>query len=84
MTQKTGDSKKDSALAKMIIDLAPGDGERVYVIRSPQAGTEDMEKARHRRVMYGIEFTDGIGITRDVDLAAQIKAEFPDYIVTEA
>jgi len=33
--------------------------------------------------MYGVEFTEGIGITVDLELAEKITKEFPEYTYEE-
>jgi hypothetical protein len=70
-------------IASLIVDVDAPEGSDIYVIRAPIAGTERAKEVRSNLTMYGIEMTEGIGLTTDLELAKRITLEFPDYVYEE-
>lgn len=66
-------------IASLIVDADAPEGETVYILKAPIAGTERAKEARSNLTMYGIEMTEGIGISTDKELVERVVAEFPDY-----
>ena len=66
-------------IASLIVDADAPEGETVYVLKAPIAGTDRAKEARSNLTMYGIEMTEGIGISTDLELVQKIVLEFPDY-----
>ena len=81
-------------VASLLVDADVPDGQAIYVVKTPRAEAKHTGDAtcvcyvcHPQRVgaltMYGLEFTDGVAITSDKELADKIVAEFPDYKVEE-
>jgi hypothetical protein len=81
-------------VASLLVDADLADSTSVYVIKVPRASSPHIadEKAcdclkchplRSTLKMYGVEFTEGIGITVDLELAEKITKEFPEYTYEE-
>lgn len=80
---RTAKPERNLALAKSLLEAGIEEGQRVFVLRSPVAGTERAKEVRDKEI-YGVTFREGVGVTTDGELAEKIHAEFPDYQVTEA
>lgn len=81
-------------VASLLVDADIAEGQPVYIIKTPRAEAKHTGDATcicytcHPQrpgalTMYGLEFTDGVSLTTDKELAERIVAEFPDYKLEE-
>jgi hypothetical protein len=85
--------KRNTGVAKALLELGIEDGEKVWAIKSPKAliehsGQENCrcyacEPGRTNLTMYGLKFTEGVAVTTDEQLARRCVAEFPEYTLSE-
>lgn len=91
---KSKNKNMKQVVASLIVDEDIPEGTTIYVVKTPRADAKHSggpecicykcQPSRNGGLgMYGIQFTDGVAITTDKELAERIAAEFPGYTYEE-
>lgn len=80
-------------IAGLLVDADVSDGTPVYLVKVPRFSEPHVavgecnclkcHPIKSTLKMYGVEFTEGVGLTTDLELAQKITAEFPEYTFEE-